>query len=62
MYPTAAFEELGLNSVTVNQIKNKTSHTSDIAWISPVNLSHLSEFEKQIVKQMLKEKAALFSE
>lgn len=62
VYPTSAFEEPGLTSVMVSQIRNETSNTSDVAWVPPVNLSHLSESEKQIVQQMLKEEAASFSE
>ncbi len=61
VYPTAAFENHGLHSLRISKIKTEASHTSETTWVPPVNLSHLSEPEKQIVQQMLKEKAASFS-
>ncbi len=61
LYPTAAFENHGLHSLRISQIKTEASHTSETTWVPPVNLSHLSEPEKQIVQQMLKEEAASFS-
>lgn len=61
VYPTATCEGPDLTSVRVNQITNETRHNSDIAWEPPLDLSHLSESRRQIVRQMLREEAASFS-
>nr|XP_029131621.1 uncharacterized protein LOC109976004 isoform X2 [Labrus bergylta]XP_029131685.1 uncharacterized protein LOC109976275 isoform X2 [Labrus bergylta]XP_029131751.1 uncharacterized protein LOC109976603 isoform X2 [Labrus bergylta]XP_029132059.1 uncharacterized protein LOC109978500 isoform X2 [Labrus bergylta]XP_029138609.1 uncharacterized protein LOC110004405 isoform X2 [Labrus bergylta] len=46
---------------TMNHIRVEKKHSNDNLWDPPVNLSHLSEPEKEIAHQMLREESASFS-
>lgn len=47
--------------VTTNHITAEQDHTNSNVWDPPVNLSHLSEPEQAVVRQMLQEESASFS-
>ncbi|KAJ8349859.1 hypothetical protein SKAU_G00249890 [Synaphobranchus kaupii] len=46
---------------TMNHIRVKNSEATDEVWDPPVNLSHLSEPEREIVRKMLREESTSFS-
>lgn len=48
-------------SATMNHIRVKKNQATDDVWNPPVNLSHLSEPEREIIHKMLREESASFS-
>ena len=48
-------------SVTTNHITAEEDQTNSNVWDPPVNLSHLSEPEQEVVRQMLRDESASFS-
>lgn len=58
--PAQMFEK-ATSAATVNQTSTQGQSCSSKEWDPPVDLSHLSEEQRAIVKQMLREESQLFS-
>lgn len=62
VYPASILEgPRPLPSVTTNHIEAETNQTTDNIWDPPVDLSHLSEPEREVIHKMLREECASFS-
>lgn len=62
VYPATGLEELNQPPpMSVSHVKVESDQATDNAWDPPINLSHLSEPERVVVQNMLREECTSFS-
>lgn len=62
VYPAAVFEQSrSTPSTTVSNVEVEEEKPSSDVWDPPVDLSHLSEPEREVVREMLRDESASFS-
>ncbi|XP_068115048.1 uncharacterized protein [Hyperolius riggenbachi] len=62
VYPDTILEKPNKSlPVSVSQVKAGSEQVADTPWDPPIDLSHLGEFEKEVVRKLLREECSSFS-